>query len=82
MKRVQSNSVAYEHYAQVINENLQRMLKHIDIQNFKFIEMLKKQKQYVSAQKFENENLFKQYNQFQTYINQFKNQLIIAQINA
>ena len=58
------------------------MLKHIDIQDFKFIEMLKKQKQYVSAQEFENENFFKQYNQFQAYINQFKNQLIIAQINV
>ena len=38
------------------------MLKHIDIQSFKFIEMLKKQQQYVNAQKFENENFFKQYN--------------------
>ena len=82
LKRVQSNFVAYEHYAQIINENFQRMLKHIDIQDFKFIEMLKKQKQYVSAQEFENENFFKQYNQFQAYINQFKNQLIIAQINV
>ena len=31
--------------------------------------MLKKQKQYVNAQKFENENFFKQYDQFQVYIN-------------
>ena len=54
------------------------MLKHIDTQNFKFIEMLKKQKQYANAQEFENENLFKQYNQFQVYINQLKNQLTIA----
>ena len=30
------------------------MLKHINIQNFKFIKMLKKQRQYVNAQKFEN----------------------------
>ena len=58
------------------------MLKHIDIQSFKFIKMLKKQKQYVNAQEFENENFFKQYNQFQAYINQFKNQLIIVQINV
>ena len=49
LKRVQSNFVVYEHYAQIINENFQRMLKYIDIQNFKFIEMLKKQKQYVNA---------------------------------
>ena len=82
LKRVQSNFVVYENYTQIINDNFQRMLKHIDIQNFKFIEMLKKQRQYVNAQKFENENLFKQYNQFQIYINQFKNQLVIAQINA
>ena len=40
--------------------------------------MLKKQKQYVNVQKFENENFFKQYDQFQIYINQFKNQLIIV----
>ena len=44
--------------------------------------MLKKQKQYVNAQKFENENFFKQYDQFQVYINQLKNQLIIVQINV
>ena len=54
------------------------MLKHIDIQNFKFIEMLKKQKQYANVQKLENKIFFKQYDQFQIYINQFKNQLIIA----
>ena len=78
MKRVQSNFVVYEHYAQIINENFQRMLKYIDIQNFKFIEMLKKQKQYANVQKLENKIFFKQYDQFQIYINQFKNQLIIA----
>ena len=61
LKRVQLNFVVYENYVQIINENLQRMLKHIDIQNFKFIKMLKKQKQYANVQKFENEFFFKQY---------------------
>ena len=82
LERVQSDPVAYGHYAQVVNENLQRMLKHIDTQGPKFIEILEEQRQYASAQESENENLSKQYDQSQAYINQLKGQLAIAQANA
>ena len=56
LKRVKSNFIVYENYVQIINDNFQRMLNYINIQNFKFIQMLKKRKQYVNVQKFENKN--------------------------
>ena len=65
-----------------MNANFQRMLKHIDTKNFKIINLLNQQKNYADFQKTENENFIKLYDQFQTYINQLKNQLIIVQINA
>ena len=61
-----------------MNANLQRMLKHIDTKNFKIIDLLNQQKNYIDFQKTKNENFIKLYNQFQTYINQFKSQLIIV----
>ena len=65
-----------------MNANLQRMLKHIDTKDFKIIDLLNQQKNYADFQKTENENLIKLYDQFQTYINQLKSQLVIAQVNA
>ena len=65
-----------------MNANFQRMLKHIDTKNLKIIDLLNQQKNYADFQKTKNENFTKLYDQFQTYINQLKSQLVIAQINA
>ena len=65
-----------------MNTNFQRMLKHIDTKNLKIIDLLNQQKNYTDLQETENENFIKLYDQFQIYINQLKNQLIIVQVNA
>ena len=54
----------------------------MNIENFKYIELLQKRNQYAFFQKSENEELFKKYDKFQIIINQLKNQLVIAQVNA
>ena len=82
LNRVKSVSEVYEAYVKAMNANLQRMLKHIDTKNFKIIDLLNQQKNYADFQETENENFTKLYDQFQVYINQLKNQLVIAQANA
>ena len=82
MNRVKSVFEVYEAYVKAMNANFQRMLKHIDTKDFKIIDLLNQQKNYADFQKTKNENFIKLYDQFQAYINQFKNQLVIAQVNA
>ena len=82
LNRVKSASEVYEAYVKAMNANLQRMLKHIDTKNFKIIDLLNQQKNYADLQETKNENLTKLYDQSQTYINQLKSQLAIAQVNA
>ena len=57
-------------------------MNHMNIEDFKYIELLQKRNQYVFFQKSKNEELFKKYNKFQVIINQLKNQLVIVQVNV
>ena len=82
LNRVKLAFEVYETYVKAMNANLQRMLKHIDTKNFKIIDLLNQQKNYADFQETKNENFIKLYDQFQTYINQFKNQLVIVQVNV
>ena len=53
-------------------------MNHMNIEDFKYIELLQKRNQYVFLQKSKNEKFFKKYDKFQVIINQLKDQLIIA----
>ena len=82
LKRAQTALAAYEAYVKTVHNNLQSIMNHMNTEGLKYIELLQKRNQYVFLQKSENEELFKKYDKFQVTINQLKDQLVIAQVNA